>query len=61
MNLELRELRRVLAAGTGVGIEIEDDLLRVAAVRVRPNGARLIMKAVVPVSGPGRLAHPRKA
>ena len=28
---------------------------------LRPNGARLTMNAVVPVSGPGRLAQPKKA
>ncbi len=41
------ELRKLLAVGTGVGIEIEDDVLRVAAVRVRPNGARLLGAATI--------------
>jgi Tfp pilus assembly protein PilN len=47
MNPDLWELRKLLAFGTGVGIEIEDDLLRVAAVRVRPNGARLLGAATI--------------
>lgn len=47
MNLDLSELRRLLAIGTGVGIEIEDDVLRVAAVRVRPSGARLLGAATI--------------
>ena len=47
MNLDFPELRRLLAIGTGVGIEIEDDVLRVAAVRVRPNGARLLGAATI--------------
>ncbi|HXN47743.1 MAG TPA: hypothetical protein VN893_13945 [Bryobacteraceae bacterium] len=40
-------MRRLLAIGTGVGIEIEDDVLRVAAVRVRPSGARLLGAATI--------------
>ena len=40
-------LRTLLAVGTGVGIEIEDDVLRVAAVRVRPTGARLLGAATI--------------
>jgi hypothetical protein len=47
MNLDLPDLRRLLATGTGVGIEIDDDVLRVAAVRVRPNGARLLGAATI--------------
>ncbi len=47
MSLDLLELRKLLAIGTGVGIEIEDDLLRVSAVRVRPNGARLLGAATI--------------
>ncbi len=47
MSLDFPELRRLLAVGTGVGIEIEDDLLRVAAVRVRPAGARLLGAATI--------------
>jgi len=47
MNLDFPELRRLLAIGTGVGIEIEDDVLRVAAVRVRPTGARLLGAATI--------------
>ena len=47
MNSNLSELRKLLAVGTGVGIEIEDDGLRVAAVRVRPNGARLLGTAAI--------------
>ena len=31
-----------------------------ARLPLRPKGARLTMNAVVPVSGPGRLAQPRK-
>jgi hypothetical protein len=47
MNSDFPELRRLLAIGTGVGIEIEDDVLRVAAVRVRPAGARLLGAATI--------------
>jgi Tfp pilus assembly protein PilN len=47
MNLDFPELRRLLAIGTGVGIEIDDDVLRVAAVRVRPGGARLLGSATI--------------
>jgi len=47
MNLDFPELRRLLAVGTGVGIEIEDDVLRVAAVRLRPTGARLLGAATI--------------
>ncbi len=47
MNLDFPEVRRLLAIGTGVGIEIEDDVLRVAAVRVRPSGARLLGSATI--------------
>ncbi len=47
MNLDFPELRKLLAAGTGVGIEIEDDVLRVAVVRARPTGARLLGAATI--------------
>ena len=47
MNSDFPELRRLLAIGTGVGIEIEDDVLRVAAVGVRPAGARLLGAATI--------------
>ena len=45
--MDFPELRRLLAMGTGVGIEIEDDVLRVAAVRVRPARARLLGAATI--------------
>jgi len=47
MNLDFSGLRRLVAIGTGVGIEIEDDVLRVAAVRVRPVGAQLLGAATI--------------
>ena len=47
MNLDFPGMRTLLAVGTGVGIEIEDDVLRVAAVRVRPTGARLLGAATI--------------
>lgn len=47
MNLDFPGLRKLRAVGTGVGIEIEDDVLRVAAVRVRPTGARLLGVATI--------------
>ncbi len=47
MSLDFPELRKLLAVGTGVGIEIEDDVLRVAAVRARPAGARLLGAATI--------------
>lgn len=45
--MDFPELRRLLAAGTGVGIEIEEDGLRVVAARVRPTGARLLGAASI--------------
>ncbi|MCS7316025.1 MAG: hypothetical protein RMI94_11610 [Bryobacterales bacterium] len=41
------ELRRWLAAGTGVGIEIGARDLRLVAVRVRPSGVRVLGAAVI--------------
>ncbi len=40
-------LRKLFAVGTGVGIEIASDHLAVTAVRVRPNGVRLLGAFVV--------------
>lgn len=41
------ELRRWLAAGTGLGVEIGARDLRVVAVRVRPSGVRVLGAAVI--------------
>jgi Tfp pilus assembly PilM family ATPase len=46
MNTNI-ELRRWLAFGTGVGIEIGPEDLNVVVVRVRPSGASVITAAVV--------------
>ena len=46
--MEIPELRRVLAVGAGIGIEIRRDDLIVNAVRVRPSGARLLGAAAFP-------------
>jgi Tfp pilus assembly protein PilN len=48
LRVDLPDLRRLLAAGTGVGIQIEEDTLRVVAARVRPSGVRLLGAASIP-------------
>jgi hypothetical protein len=47
MTVDFPELRKLLAVGAGIGIEIEDDSLRVAAVRVWPGGVRLLGAALI--------------
>jgi Tfp pilus assembly protein PilN len=47
MSVNLRELRKLLAVGTGVAIEIGDGELRVVAARVRPGGVRLLGSATI--------------
>ncbi len=47
MRTGYSELRRWLAFGTGVGVEIGDDDLNVAIVRVRPSGAAVLGTATV--------------
>ena len=41
------ELKRWLALGTGVGIEVRDRDLRVVAARVRPSGVRVLGAAII--------------
>jgi hypothetical protein len=55
VNVDFPELRRLLAAGTGVGVEIEEDGLRVVVARVRPTGVRLLGAASI-AGFPGRSA-----
>ncbi|MGE5645903.1 MAG: hypothetical protein ACM336_08950 [Acidobacteriota bacterium] len=45
--MNLLEARKLLAIGSGVGIEIGSEDLTVAAVRARPSGARLLGSATI--------------
>jgi len=43
-----KDLRKLLAFGSGVGIEIGATDLEVAAVRVRPTGIRVLGRVTIP-------------
>jgi hypothetical protein len=47
MTVDLAAMRRLLAAGAGIGVEIGREDLTVTAVRVRPSGARLLGAAMI--------------
>jgi hypothetical protein len=42
-----RDLRKLLAFGSGVGIEIQPDVLEVVAARVRPTGVRVLGRLAI--------------
>jgi hypothetical protein len=45
--MDLPTVRKLLAIGAGIGIEVGEEDLTVAAVRVRPSGARLLGSATI--------------
>jgi hypothetical protein len=47
ISVDFPEVRKLLAVGTGIGVEIGRDDLTVTAVRVRPSGARLLGSATI--------------
>ena len=47
IGVDIPGVRKLLAVGTGIGVEIGRDDLTVTAVRVRPTGTRLLGSATI--------------